>query len=97
MVGPAARWPAERQLYAAARWDAGTLVFGGRGLDGFLDDAWLVADDGTASRLQAGGPPPARAGAELINDLRGERLLLFGGRDADTAFDDLWELTLPAP
>ena len=96
-IDPADRWPADRQLYAAARWGDGTLVVGGRGLDGaYLNDAWLIADDGTASRLRTDRAPPGRSGAELIADPRRERVLLFGGRDGDGAFDDLWELTLPA-
>jgi hypothetical protein len=95
MVEPAARWPADRQLYAAARWGDGTLVFGGRGLGGYLNDAWLIGDDGTVSRVRTGNPPSERAGAELLADPRRERILLFGGRDGDAAFDDLWELTLP--
>jgi hypothetical protein len=91
------RWPAARQLYAMARWSAATVVFGGGSrTGGFLDDTWLVGDDGRATRLLAGGPSP-RLGAEMIADPTRDRVLLFGGRDGAAAFDDLWELTLPGP
>jgi hypothetical protein len=92
------RWPAERQLYASARWGEQTIVFGGGSLSGgYLDDTWLLGDDRRAVRLAGNGQPPARSGAELIADPTRGRLLLFGGRDADGVMDDLWELTPPAP
>jgi hypothetical protein len=98
MVERADRWPADRQLYAFTRWGPGTIVFGGRGLDGrYLTDAWLFADRGVPTRIRAAESPAARAGAELIADPRRGRVLLFGGRDAETAFADLWELSLPSP
>ena len=34
---------------------------------GFLDDAWLIGDNGRAMRVGGGGPA-ARSGAELITD-----------------------------
>jgi Galactose oxidase, central domain len=94
---PGRRWPAQRQLYASARWGSETVVFGGGSRTGaFLDDTWHIRENGTASRLRTGAGPAARLGAELIADRAGGRLLLFGGRDADAAMDDLWELALPA-
>ena len=95
-VAPGARWPANRQLYASARWGAATVVFGGGSVSGgFLDDAWLIRDNGRATRLQRGGGPAARSGAELIADPARGRLLLFGGRNADDAMQDTWQLRLP--
>jgi hypothetical protein len=98
VVQQSRRWPAARQLYASAGWGGATVIVGGRALDGrYLSDAWLIDDQGTARPIRlAGDRPPARAGAELIADPTGGRLLLFGGRDADGAMDDLWELRLPA-
>ena len=94
-VTPGPRWPADRQLYASTRWGAATVVFGGGSLSGgFLDDTWLIGDNGRAMRVGGGGPA-ARSGAELITDPQRGRLLLFGGRNADDAMRDTWELTLP--
>lgn len=90
--------PPARNLYASARWGAGTLVVGGQALDGtYLDDTWWISDDGTAAHqdLEAGAPSP-RGGAELIADPDHGRLLLFGGRDSTTNFDDVWELVVPS-
>lgn len=91
--------PPDRNLYAAARWGAGTVVLGGQALDGgYLADAWLLPDEDAPTALEPEGEaPPARAGAELVADLDGGRLLLFGGRDASDAMNDLWELALPRP
>ncbi|MGH2456798.1 MAG: Kelch repeat-containing protein, partial [Candidatus Limnocylindria bacterium] len=89
--------PPDRNLYAAARWDGATLVFGGRGADdAYLADLWRLGDDGGVTPVDLpGAAPPARSGAELVADLGVGRLLLFGGRDAGGARADLWELTLP--
>lgn len=87
--------PPARNLYARARLDGATLVAGGQALDGgYLGDVWLLPDAGDPVAVEPEGvAPPARAGAELIVDDEGGRLLLFGGRDADGAFADLWQLS----
>ena len=97
-IQPSGESPADRNLYAAARWGPGTLVFGGQGLDGgYLGDAWWLSDDGGARRLDTGpDAPPARSGAELIADADLGRLLLFGGRDGQAVYGDLWRL-IPSP
>ncbi|MEX2137080.1 MAG: kelch repeat-containing protein [Chloroflexota bacterium] len=91
--------PPDRNLNAAARWGPGTVVFGGQGLEtDYLADSWWLADDAVVMSLEVGArSPSARAGAELIADAASGRLLLFGGRDGDEAFGDLWQLILPAP
>jgi hypothetical protein len=90
--------PPDRNLYASARWAAGTLVFGGQGLDGdYLADSWWISDDGTVSELDlSAGAPSPRSGAELIADSARGRLLLFGGRDSSSTFADLWQLVVPS-
>jgi hypothetical protein len=96
-IDPDGRRPADRQLYASARWDEGTIVFGGGALDGgYLSDTWLIDDAGAFLRVRLDGEsPPPRSGAELIPDPDGGRLLLFGGRDSAGTMNDLWELRLP--
>jgi hypothetical protein len=97
-VEPSNRWPEARQLFAAVRWGHGTVVFGGQALNGdYLADAWLIEDGGGVARVRADRLPPGRAGAELVADPARGRVLLFGGRDADAAMDDLWQLELPLP
>jgi galactose oxidase-like protein len=93
-VTPSSGLPPERNLYAAARWGSGTIVFGGQALDGSaLNDTWVLADDGgVAASPIAGAPPPGRWAAEWVADAPRGRLLLFGGRDAAGARNDLWEL-----
>ena len=90
--------PPARNLYASARWESGTLAFGGQGLEGaYLADSWWIADDGTAARLDLDADAPSpRGGAELIADPDRGRLLLYGGRDSTTTFGELWELVVPA-
>jgi len=87
--------PAARNLYARVRLPGATLVAGGQAADGsYLADAWLLPDGSAdAEPLEVSGDGPAgRAGAELVRDASG-RILLFGGRDADGAYADTWELT----
>lgn len=87
--------PADRNLYARARLLGTTLVFGGQALDGsYLADAFVLNDgEADAIAVEPGGQAPApRVGAEMIVDAARGRVLLFGGRDADRAYDDLWEL-----
>jgi hypothetical protein len=89
--------PSARNLYAVARWELGTLIFGGQALDGtYLGDAWLLSDDGTHSQVAPGvAGPSSRSGAELVADPGRGRVLLFGGKAGASVFGDLWELTLP--
>ena len=87
--------PPERNLYARARLDGGTLVFGGQALDmSYRGDLWMLPDaGGDAVALEpAGESPPGRAGAEMVTDTDTGRVLLFGGRDANGGLADLWAL-----
>jgi len=89
--------PPARNLYARARHEGATIVFGGQAVDSsYLGDLWLLGDgsaDATPIAPVGDGPAPAgRAGAELIVDAERGRALLFGGRTADGALDDVWAL-----
>ena len=88
--------PPARNLYALARIDGATIVFGGQALDmSYLDDLWLFPDAaGDAVVLEpATQGPSGRAGAAVVADPGSDRILLFGGRDADGGLGDLWSLT----
>ncbi len=92
--------PPDRNLYARARVPGATLVMGGQAIDGgFLADTWLLSDGSADARAVqvSGTAPPGRAGGELIADPARDRLLLFGGRDGDGAFADVWELSGDLP
>ena len=92
--------PAERNLYARARIPAATVVFGGQAIDaGYLADAFILPDGAADAQpvLAAGPAPAARAGAEMVIDADRGRVLLFGGRDADRAYADVWALTGVVP
>ena len=87
--------PSARNLYARGRVDGAMLVLGGQAVDGsFLADGWWLLDaGGPAVPLEAdGAAPPGRAGAEIVIDAERDRLLVFGGRDADGALADTWQL-----
>ncbi len=86
--------PPARQLTAHVRLDGSALVFGGQSTTAPLADLWLFPDEGGAVELRASndGPSP-RYGAAMIHDPTRERVLLFGGRDAEQAHADLWSLT----
>jgi hypothetical protein len=94
LVEPVGGQPAARNLVAVARWGASALVFGGQSIDtSYLADGWWIAD-GSVQPLSYRGPAP-RAGGELVPDPDRGRLLLFGGRDSSTAYDDVWQLVAP--
>jgi hypothetical protein len=74
-----------------------TAVFGGLGSDGApRSDLGVIGPTGVAlSPIPADGPPPpARAGAVLVDDPAGERMLLLGGVTADGVSSDLWSADL---
>jgi hypothetical protein len=87
--------PPDRNLFAHARLRDATLVFGGQAVDNsYLADIYEFGDDEPVpQRLRPEGPAPqARSGATMIFDAARDRVLLFGGRDAAGALNDLWAL-----
>jgi len=86
-----------RQLYAVTTIGSTAWIFGGAGLDRApLRDLWtLDLGDLSWHEITLGGSiPPARLSATLIADPARSRLLLFGGKNSQSAYDDLWELRL---
>jgi hypothetical protein len=86
-----------RQLYAVTTFGSLAWIFGGAN-EGHtpLRDLWtLDLSDLTWHEVSVGGSiPPARLSATLVTDAARSRLLLFGGKSSETAYDDLWELRL---
>jgi hypothetical protein len=84
-----------RQLYALAPYGDQAYVLGGGDIDGgYLGDLWrldVVQLSWTEIALGTEGPA-ARSAATLIADTQVGRLLMFGGKNADGDFGDLWEL-----
>jgi hypothetical protein len=79
------------------------LVFGGldggaSGEDfGLVNDVWSLSLNGAPawSRLEVvGAAPTARSSARAIYDPAGDRMIVFGGRDAARVRDDVWALSL---
>jgi Galactose oxidase, central domain len=89
---------APRQLYALATLGGEAYFFGGGDINGgFLSDLWQL-DVATGSWTQlspSGNGPSARSAATLIADPSRNRLLLFGGKNADGELGDLWQLGAP--
>jgi hypothetical protein len=73
------------------------VVFGGFAGAGGFEDLWSLSLGSTLawSRLIPVGPgPTARHGCSGVFDPQGDRILLFGGRDAQDLCSDLWALSL---
>jgi hypothetical protein len=86
--------PAGRAGCAVAGTGSHAYIFGGAGSRGPLKDVWSF--DGRAwSRLRpSGASPAARSGIEGAL-VAGPGMLIFGGTNGTTEFDDMFELTLP--
>ena len=85
--GHAAAYDAERDRL---------IVFGGSTGVGDLQDTWLLSGSASGTPqwqpVAASGPSP-RQGAAAAYDVAGNRLLVFGGRNAeDLVLDDTWVL-----
>jgi len=75
------------------------VMFGGGTYDHFMNDVWELSPNPNAGyvwrRIQTSGtPPPGRAGHSAIYDPIGQRMVIFGGRDANSARSDIWALDL---
>ena len=85
-----------RQLYALAVLREEAFVYGGADIDrDFLGDLWRLdlATLAWSEVSSAGAGPVARSGATMVVDAARQRLLLFGGMNADGELDDVWQLS----
>ncbi len=75
------------------------IWFAGGYLGTYYDDLWsldLLSQTWTLlSSTGQLGQPATREGLSMVMDEEGEKLIVFGGRDASTTFDDLWFYSLP--
>ena len=78
------------------------IIFGGIGLELFppvprYNDVWELNLNGTPSWTQwtpLGTPPNARGGHTAIYDAPNQRMIVFGGSDANGLLNDVWALSL---
>ncbi|MBI3964932.1 MAG: hypothetical protein HY329_04785, partial [Chloroflexi bacterium] len=93
-----------RRAGHTAVWDtqsSRTLVFGGEILTvGTGNDLWQFTAAGgwqQLTALRATGAPPSRTWHGAAWDNRSNRLLVFGGLDRSTQYNDLWQYGAVAP
>jgi uncharacterized repeat protein (TIGR02543 family) len=72
------------------------IVFGGATLGSIRNDVWALSlATGTwMSLAPAGAPPPARFGHLAVYDPVRDRVLVIGGTDGSSRFNDVWALDL---
>jgi len=72
------------------------LLFGGFSYPNHLNETWELTLSGTPTwrQLSPAGPlPPARRGQTMIYDPVDDEVLVFGGYDDVTFFNDVWSLS----
>lgn len=73
------------------------ILFGGGKPEGeFYNDVWTLDIEAETWRLvePSGTPPAGRIDPAAIYNAAGNEMLVFGGRNATTYFNDLWSLSL---
>ncbi|MFO0839993.1 MAG: immunoglobulin domain-containing protein [Phycisphaerae bacterium] len=76
--------------------EAVTLMFGGSGVDGYLNDLWVwdcYGSEGWTQGTHATNPPAARFGHAMAYDSDRDVLVLFGGWNG-ARMSDTWEMAL---
>jgi hypothetical protein len=77
------------------------ILFGGTNQTGRFNDLWSIPLEtgdtrGWMSLSPTGAPPPKRESHTAIYDAANERLVVFGGRDWNTYYNDVWTFSLAA-
>lgn len=92
-AGQQSPWPAAVSN-PGMTWDSAsgqTLLYGGMRDRGVHGDSTLWAWDGARWSALGDGAPGARSGLILVSDPRRNRVLLYGGQNQASQFDDTWE------
>ena len=72
------------------------ILFGGFSYPNHLNETWELTLSGTPTwnQLSPTGPlPPARRGQTMVYDPSDDEVLVFGGYDDNTFFNDVWTLS----
>ena len=73
------------------------VVFGGYNFGTYLNDVWALELDPVPHWVEitpAGLPPPARSFHSAVYDQLDDRLIVFGGENGATRYQDTWQLGL---
>jgi len=76
------------------------VICAGQGAGGYRNDVWALTLSGTpawSQLLPTGGPPPGRSRHTAIYDSARDRMVMFGGKDATTSYNDVWTLSMGTP
>ncbi len=100
-LNPAGPVPSMR-MNCASYYDPGLnslVIFGGSTVSGYTDDAWVLSNaNGLGgppvwSQLSpSGAQPNARASQSAVGFAGAGRLIIFGGANGDTIYNDAWAL-----
>ena len=100
-LSPVGEPPAGRLLHTAVYDAAGNnmIVFGGDIIGPAANDVWVLShangSGGTPTWIQlspAGDPPPARYSHTALYDAVGNNMIVFGGYNGGSFFNDVWVL-----
>ncbi len=99
VLAPAGTPPSVREYHAAVADPVAQrmIVFGGLNGSTPLSDLWQLTLSGTmtwTALTATGTPPAARYGHSAVHDPVRRRMIVFGGRNASTAFRDVFSLDL---
>lgn len=73
--------------------DTSSLLFGGCGYEGPIDETWSWIDGTTWMQMSVGARPPARCQHSLALNVARQEIVLFGGTDGTHVFRDTWLFT----
>lgn len=88
---PVKRWGSRLTYYPSVQ---EIVLFGGYEAEKAFDDTWIY-DGQEWHQLISATPPPARNGHVMFFDQTRGTVMLFGGLNGGTFYQDMWELSRP--